>query len=45
MNIEDKLKELTTHVRQTKGQGEALYFYVKHIQPLKDYFKITDSEN
>lgn len=43
MIIADKLKELTTYVRQTKGPGEALHFYVKHIQPLKEYFEISDS--
>ena len=38
MTIDNQLKELTAHVRKTKGSGEALKFYVEFIQPIKFYF-------
>ena len=39
MNIHEYLKKLTVYVRKTKGEGEALRFYVKYIQPIKKYFE------
>ena len=36
--MQETLKKLTAHVRNTKGSGEALRFYVNFIQPIKEYF-------
>lgn len=36
--MQETLRKLTEYVRLTKGQGEALRFYVNHIQPIKEYF-------
>ena len=36
--MHETLKKLTAHVRETKGSGEALRFYVNFIQPIKEYF-------
>ena len=38
MNIHEILKTLTKHVGKTKNSGEAFLFYVKYIQPIKEYF-------
>lgn len=40
MKIHEHLKKLTIYVRKTKGESEALRFYVKYIQPIKQYFEI-----
>ena len=39
MNISKHLKVLTVHVRKTKGEKDALLFYMDYIQPIKKYFK------
>ena len=36
--MHETLKKLTSHVRETKGSGEALRFYVNFIEPIKEYF-------
>ena len=36
--MHETLKKLTSHVRETKGSGEALRFYVNFVQPIKEYF-------
>ena len=36
--MQKTLNKLTSHVRETKGSGEALRFYVDFIQPIKQYF-------
>ena len=36
--MQETLKKLTVHVRDTKGSVEALRFYVDFIQPIKEYF-------
>ena len=36
--MHETLKKLTSHVRETKGSGEALRFYVNFIQPIEEYF-------
>ncbi len=48
MNIKENLREITTHVRKTKGSGAALAFYVEYVQPIYEYFenfKKQDQEN
>jgi len=38
MNMHEVLKTFTKHVRETKGSGNALRFYVSCVQPIKEYF-------
>ena len=38
MTLHDALKQLTAHVRRTKGTKEAAGFYIDHIQPIQEYF-------
>ena len=36
--IHDQLKDLTVHVRLTKGPVDAFRFFVEYIQPIQKYF-------
>ncbi len=45
MSVHSRLKRLTVHVRETKGEAEALRFYVKYIQPVKKYFGGDEAVN
>jgi hypothetical protein len=38
MKLHSALRQLTVHVRKTKGAQEASLFYVNHIQPMHEYF-------
>ena len=42
IDIHEQLKPLVIHVRKTKGEKEALLFFIDYIQPIKKYFKITN---
>ena len=38
MKLHSALRQLTVHVRKTKGAKEASLFYANHIQPMYEYF-------
>ena len=38
MKLHSAIRQLTVHVRKTKGAKEAALFYVDYIQPMYQYF-------
>jgi len=45
IDIHKHLKKLTILVREMKGEGEALIFYINYVQPIKEYFKKINNKD